>query len=268
MKDRPLKIVPRYDTELQLLEEQLRAQWKPGQTLQVLEAGCGRKWYFRMDGVDYELTGIDLDAAALEARRVQMKDLKHGVVGDLRTIQLPPASFDVIYNAFVLEHVEGARQVLDNFVRWLKPGGIMIIRVPDKDGVQGFLARHTPHFLHVLYYRWAWKMKDAGKPGFAPYPTIYDEVISRRGLLEYCAANGLEVVEEIGVGSYRRGHGLASRITPLVARVISLLSFGRIHDQYVDRTLVARKPLRAGVVPDLAAPSALQGLAAAGSRAA
>ena len=240
-----MKIIPRYEAELQLLEEQLRAQWQPGQMRKVLEAGCGRTWYFRMDGVDYELTGIDLDAEALHARRVQMKDLKHGLVGDLRTVELPPESFDVIYNAFVLEHVEGARKVLDNFVRWLKPGGIMIIRVPDKDGVQGFLARHTPHFLHVLYYRWAWKIKNAGKPGFAPYPTIYDEVISRRGMHEFCEANGLEVVEEIGVGSYRRGHGLISRITPFVARLISVFSLGRVHDKYVDRTLIARKPARA-----------------------
>lgn len=236
-----LKIIPRYETELELLEQHLKAQWKPGQVLQVLEAGCGREWYFRMQGIDYELTGVDMDGEALNARRLVKKDLRHTVVGDLRSVELPAQSFDVIYNAFVLEHVEGAHKVLDNFVRWLRPGGMMIIRVPDKDGVQGFLARHTPHFFHVFYYRWAWKMKNAGKPGFAPYPTIYDEVISRRGLLEFCKANGLDVVEEFGVGTYRRGHGLISRITPLVARVVSILSLGRIHDRYVDRTLVARK---------------------------
>lgn len=236
-----MKIIPRYEDELALLERHLKDQWQPGKVLQVLEAGCGREWYFRMQGVDYELTGVDMDADALDARRNIKKDLKHSFVGDLRTVQLPDGGFDVIYNAFVLEHVDGARRVLDNFVRWLKPGGIMIIRVPDKDGVQGFLARHTPHFFHVFYYRHAWKMKNAGKPGFAPYPTIYDDVISRRGLLEFCAANGLQVVDEIGVGSYRRGHGLISRITPFVAGAINLLSFGKVHDKYVDRTLIARK---------------------------
>jgi len=237
-----MKILKRYEDELALLEHHLVAQARPGQTLQVLEAGCGREWYFRMDGVQYELTGIDLDESALRARREISKDLTRGIVGDLRTAQLPAESFDVVYNAFVLEHVHGAEQVLKNFVRWLKPGGLLVIRVPDRDGVQGFLARMTPHFMHVWYYRWAWKMKDAGKPGFAPYPTVYDEVISRRGMHEYCRSKGLEVVEEIGVGSYRRGHGVVARITPFVARMISLLSLGRIHDRYVDRTLVARKP--------------------------
>jgi len=236
-----MKIIQNYDDELALIESHLAARARPGETLQVLEAGCGRKWYFKMRGVDFELTGIDLDAEALRARLEISKDLKRGIVGDLRTAQLPDAGYDIIYNAFVLEHVEGAEKVLHNFLRWLRPGGLLVIRVPDKDGVQGFLARMTPHFLHVWYYRWAWKMKDAGKPGFAPYPTIYDEVISRRGLLEFCRRNGLQVVEEIGVGSYRRGHGVLARITPLVARALSLLSFGKVHDRYVDRTLIARK---------------------------
>lgn len=236
-----MKVFERYEDELAVLEGYLKAQAKPGETMQVLEAGCGREWYFRMQGVDYRLTGIDLDADALKARKEISKDLHEGILGDLRTANLPANRYDVVYNAFVLEHVAGAEQVLDNFVRWLKPGGLMIIRVPDKDGVQGFLARMTPHFFHVWYYRWAWKMKDAGKPGFAPYPTIYDHVISRRGLLDYCQKNGLTVVDEIGVGSYRRGHGMIARITPFVARVVSLLTFGAVHDRFVDRTLVARK---------------------------
>lgn len=236
-----MKILKRYEDELALLEHHLVAQARPGQTLQVLEAGCGREWYFRMDGVQYELTGIDLDESALRARREISKDLTRGIVGDLRTAQLPAESFDVVYNAFVLEHVHGAEQVLKNFVRWLKPGGLLVIRVPDRDGVQGFLARMTPHFFHVWYYRWAWKMKDAGKPGFAPYPTVYDDVISRSGLLSFCRENGLVPVEEIGVGSYSRGHGVLARITPLVARIISLATFGKVHDRYVDRSLVARK---------------------------
>ena len=236
-----MKIIEKYDDELALIESHITAQASPGKTLQVLEAGCGRKWYFKMRGVDFELTGIDLDAEALRARLEISKDLKRGIIGDLRTAQLPDAGYDIIYNAFVLEHVEGAEKVLHNFLRWLRPGGLLVIRVPDKDGVQGFLARMTPHFLHVWYYRWAWKMKDAGKPGFAPYPTFYDQVISRRGLLEFCRRNGLQVVEEVGVGSYRRGHGVLARITPLVARALSLLSFGKVHDRYVDRTLIARK---------------------------
>ncbi|HTQ36124.1 MAG TPA: methyltransferase domain-containing protein [Steroidobacteraceae bacterium] len=227
--------------ELAILEGHIKAQSRPGQTMAVLEAGCGREWYFRMEGIDYELTGIDLDAEALKARQEIKKDLTHGIVGDLRTAQLPAATFDLVYNAYVLEHVAGAELVLRNMVHWLKPGGLLIVRVPDKDSVQGFLARTTPHFFHVWYYRWVWKLKDAGKPGFAPYPTVYDEVISRAGMRDFCAANGLAILEEIGLGTYRRGHGLLAKLTPFIARMVSLLTLGKVHDKYVDRTLVARK---------------------------
>lgn len=198
-------------------------------------------WYFHLDGLAYELTGLDLDPSALAARRANKGDMTHSFVGDLRTAALPESNFDVIYNAFVLEHVENARQALVNFTRWLKPGGLLIVRVPDRDSVQGFLARFTPHWFHVLYYRWAWKLKDAGKPGFAPYRTIYDDVVSRQGLEEFCTRNGMQVVEVLGVGTFRRGYGLASRVTPIVAWVVSMLTFGRVHARYVDLTVVARK---------------------------
>lgn len=236
-----MRIVPQYEDEIRLLEQHIKAQKRGDAPLQILEAGCGREWYFRLDGVPYELTGLDLDAAALEARRSVKGDMHHSFVGDLRTAVMPLAHYDVIYNAFVLEHVAGAERVLGNFVRWLKPGGLMIIRVPDRDSVQGFVARHTPHWLHVLYYRWAWKLKDAGKPGFAPYPTVYDAVVSRGGLRQFCERNGLDVVEVLGVGSFRRGYGLASRITPIVARLVSLLTFGRVHAKFVDLAFVMRK---------------------------
>jgi hypothetical protein len=141
----------------------------------------------------------------------------------------------------VLEHVRGAEQVLENFVQWLRPGGILILRVPDRNSVQGFLARLTPHWAHVLYYRWAWRMKDAGKPGFAPYPTIYDRVVSVSGLRRFCAKQGLIIREELGVGSYRRGYGIIGCLTPIVARLVSWLTLRRIHCDYVDFTIVAQK---------------------------
>ena len=236
-----MRIIGEYEAEIALLESYLQQQVSDGKVLQILEAGCGRQWCFRMDGIAYELTGVDMDPAALEARRRTKRDLSHCIVGDLRTVALEPNKYDVIYNSFVLEHVRGAEQVLENFVQWLRPGGILILRVPDRDGVQGFLARLTPHWIHVLYYRWAWRMKEAGKPGFAPYPTIYDKVVSISGLRRFCANQGLIIKEELGVGSYQRGYGIARKFTPIVARLINWLTLGRIQRDYVDLTIVAQK---------------------------
>lgn len=238
-----MRLVSDYDDEIRLLETYIRAQSSGASPVQILEAGCGREWYFRLDRCSYELTGLDLDPAALGARRAIKGDMTRSFVGDVRNADLPEEHFDVIYNAFVLEHVEGAEQALVNFVKWLKPGGLLIIRVPDRHSVQGFLARSTPHWFHVLYYRWALKLKDAGKPGFAPYRTIYDPIVSQKRLEQFCIDHGLEIVEILGVGTFQRGYGMARKITPIVARMISFLSFGHVHDRFVDLTIIVRKPV-------------------------
>jgi SAM-dependent methyltransferase len=212
-----MRILSEHEREIEVLEQHLKLQARGGTVLQILEAGCGRKWYFTMDQIPFELTGVDLDAAAMEARITRQKDLTRMIVGDLRTVQLGPNSYDVIYNAYVLEHVSDAEKVLENFVRWLKPGGILILTVPDRDSVHGFMTRLLPFSIHVLYYKLAWGLKEAGKPGFAPYPTVYDPVVSRRGLREFSEKHRLTIREEFGFGSYRRGRGIFKTLTPLFA---------------------------------------------------
>src|SRR5262245_31801626 len=130
-----MRILQNVRDEIGFVEQCIRRLADQRGALQILEAGCGRRWHCQLDGVDYELTGLDLDEAALVARQADQADLTHAIVGDLRTAELEPGKYDVIYNACVLEHIQGAEMVLDNFVRWLRPGGLIIIRVPDRDSV-------------------------------------------------------------------------------------------------------------------------------------
>jgi SAM-dependent methyltransferase len=112
--------------------------------LQILEAGCGRKWPIDLSGARYRLTGVDLDAKALEARKNEVRDLHEAIVGDLCSIDFPRAHFDVIYSAFVLEHIKGAEEVLEKLVLWLKPGGLLILQVPDRDQSTGSSRESRP----------------------------------------------------------------------------------------------------------------------------
>lgn len=237
-----MRIVKSYTKELELVGTFIRRQAKPGQVLHILEAGCGREWYFDLGNIPHEVTGVDTDAEALRSRVDIQKDLTYAVLGDLRTLTFAPGSFDVIYSSFVLEHVSGAETVLKNFVRWLKPGGVLIVRVPDLSSVQSFVARRLPHRLAVFYYRYGRGFKNAGMPGFAPYPIFYDEVIGNSGLRSFCTAHGLEILEELGVGTYAdRGRGIFRYGIFLFARLVHMATFGRVHDRYVDLTLIARK---------------------------
>ena len=155
-----------------------------GRKLSIVEAGCGGPWLIDLSSVDYTLTGVDLDARALELRMTKARDLDEGICGDICTLELPAGSFDVVYSFYVLEHVERADIALENLIKWLAPGGLLLLRLPDPRTVRGFLTRLLPHRTHVWYHRYVHRLQFAGQPGHAPYQVHYHPVIDRERLCE------------------------------------------------------------------------------------
>jgi SAM-dependent methyltransferase len=229
------------EQEFRLLETYITQKATDGHPLKILEAGCGRRWPLDLGGIQYTLTGIDLDKDALDLRKSKFDDLDETIIGDLRSIDLGENQYDVIYNSFVLEHVENARRVLDNFYNWLKPGGILILRIPDRNSVYGLVTRLTPFWLHVYYRKYISRFPNAGKPGFGPYPTFYDLVVSRAGIHEFCRDKGLLIKEEYGQGDYLGGRGLFPVFTKMFARGLSLLSLGSLPWKHNNLTYVLEK---------------------------
>jgi 2-polyprenyl-3-methyl-5-hydroxy-6-metoxy-1,4-benzoquinol methylase len=194
--------------------------------LHILEAGCGQYWPLDLKDIQFTLTGVDIDEDALQLRRSRYNDLSKIIVGDLRSVDLQKNRYDVIYNSYVLEHIDGAEGVLDKFSNWLKPGGILILRIPDRNSVRGFFTRVTPFWFHVFYNKYIVRFRDAGKSGFGPYPTFYNPVVSRAGIREYCRNNHFIIKEEYGQGS-DFGEGITGFLIYLIARTVSLLSLGK-----------------------------------------
>jgi SAM-dependent methyltransferase len=224
-----LPLTGSWKQEREVIESLIRPRIQDGLVLQILEAGCGRQWGLNLGSTGYRLTGVDLDGDALRARLEVSKDLDKAVVGDLRTVDLEPAEFDVIYNSYVLEHIPDAERVLINFCRWLKPRGLIVIRIPDPFSVYGFMARVTPHWFHVFYYRWIVGFPNAGKPGYGPYPVYYDKVVSREGIRRFCEQNQLSLVAEYGTGGYyQRGTGISRWVLFVFRRAIGLLSLRKL----------------------------------------
>lgn len=241
----PLKLLSSYEQRKQIIESAIWQKATTGMPLQILEAGCGQKWQMSLQGVDYSLTGVDLDGAALAIRKKEFNDLDEMIEGDLRIVDLPAGSFDVIYNSYVLEHVDGAAAVLNNFVMWLKPDGIIILKIPDPNSVKGFFTRVTPHGFHVLYYRYFLGQKMAGQPGYTPYRTYFDPVVSRSGMSDFCQNSGLEIVAEYGDGLHKPGKGPAKWLYQLFIKTISMLSLGSLSARHSDLLYVLRlKPAK------------------------
>lgn len=240
----PLRLNDRRGPGAPLLERRICEKAAVSEApLRILEAGCGNKWPLNLDSIAYQLTGVDLDREALGIRKAAVRGADEFLVGDLRTTELfAPNSFDVIYNSFVLEHVDGAQRVLDNFLRWLVPGGLMILRFPDRNSVYGFLTRNSPFWFHVFVKKYIQGVKNAGKPGFDPYPTHYDAVLSRRGIHGYCREQGCIVKDESGYSGYLPDHALLRPLSHLVVRSVAALSFGALDWRYNNLTYVIEKP--------------------------
>jgi SAM-dependent methyltransferase len=209
--------------------------------LDILDAGCGRKWGLDLDGIQYTLTGVDNDKDFLDIRSNKQRDLDIAILGDLRTVTLEESHYDVIYNSYVLEHIDGAEGVLKNFVRWLKPGGILILIIPNRDSAKGFLTRMTPFWFHIFYKRYVKKKKDAGKPGHDFFPTFFDKVVSRRGIHEFCKKHGLVIRAEYSAGHGRKFRWVTRILSRLLIWIVHLGSFQRLSAKYANLIYVIEK---------------------------
>ena len=129
----------RWNLQRSVLSSFLKEYFHNSDKVKILEAGCGKKWNLNLEGIDYELTGVDISKEALEIRKYQQQDLDIIITGDLRTIELNNAKYDVVYCSNVLEHINGAEKVLDKLFRWIKPNGFLLLLTPDKDTVFGFI---------------------------------------------------------------------------------------------------------------------------------
>lgn len=120
----------------------------------VLDVGCGRGAQlalFREMG--WETVGVDVSDEA--ARQAEAKGIPV-VLGDLLTVDLPRASFDLVIMTHSLEHLHAPGPTLDRIRELLRPGGVVQVTVPNfaSLGARAFgpywysleLPRHLTHF--------------------------------------------------------------------------------------------------------------------------
>ena len=158
------------------------------------------------------------------------------ILGDLRAVPLPPRSFDVVYCAFLLERIPNAALVLDRFVATLRPGGLLLLRIQDRNCAAAVLDRSAPEPLR----RALWDRLHPGEPG--PFPAVYDPLTSARGIESYAAAHGLVITRR------ESARTLPDRPVRLAAALrttrvmIGFLSRNQRTDAHDELLYVIRKP--------------------------
>ena len=97
----------------------------------------------------------------------------------------------------------------------------MIIKVPDYDSVYAFVTRNTPHAFHIFYKKYLRGDKNAGKPGYGPYPTVHEKVIARKPFREAVYANSMELMHELG-------YGTLPKVQQMFTSLVSFLTLGKL----------------------------------------
>lgn len=122
----------------------------------LLDVGCGGGLFLgMMKQRGWDVVGLDFSAEASEVAR-KSQDV-HVEVGSLEHAPFPPESFAAISMFHVMEHLIDPGAYLDAAKRLLKPGGRLIVQVPDAGtlGLKIFGSRWNPLDIprHLQHFR-------------------------------------------------------------------------------------------------------------------
>jgi SAM-dependent methyltransferase len=204
----------------------------------VLEAGCGSASHLDF-GHGARLVGIDISQRQLDRNAL----LHEKILGDIQHYKLGSEKFDVIVCWDVLEHLPLPELAMRNFSYAIKPGGLVILKLPNVLSVKGLVTKFLPHWVHVFAYRYFYGDREAGKNDNPPFKAYLRFRASVSGLQSQAAQLGLRsaYVTTFDAAAF---HWLKQkRVTHFMYRIakeiVGFLSFGQIGDS--ELVLVFRK---------------------------
>jgi len=121
----------------------------------LLDIGCSSGGFLRtLKGGDWKLYGVEMSPE--EARTTEANSGAQVYVGGILDAPFPESSFDVITGFHVLEHVPQPIDVVIRLQKWLKPGGILYLHVPNIEALEARLFRSYWYGLelprHLLHF--------------------------------------------------------------------------------------------------------------------
>ncbi|MFI6500434.1 class I SAM-dependent methyltransferase [Nonomuraea typhae] len=224
-------VAPRGD----LFGQRIREQWTEqlGRRLDILLAGCAHDEQLVLERIETRVTGVDVELPAIRTIMESRHDLAAWALGDMRSVPMPPRSFDVIRLTFLLERIEHAELVLDRMLQALRPGGLILLRMRDRSSAYGWCDRVTPRWLRRLVWR---RVVAEGTPG--PLPAVYEPVTSRDGMHAFCLTRGLMITDD---ETATTGPAMG-RIGSAAVALVDKLTRGRLPSAHDEVTMVIRKP--------------------------
>jgi SAM-dependent methyltransferase len=216
----------------------------PARPVRVLQAGCLAPLRelgigeLAEGGRDITVSVVDADDPFARAVLAQTADAYDDViVGDLRTVPLPPRGFDVVYCGHLLERVPHVELVLDRLVGGLRPGGLLLIRLTDRESSRGLLDRTLPPAIRQAL----WRRLHPGVPG--PFRPVYEKAASECGIAAYALMRGLVIAQRSAERTLPGSPRRLSASVRVACAAIHWLSRGRFTNDHDDLLYVIRKPV-------------------------
>jgi SAM-dependent methyltransferase len=121
----------------------------------LLDLGCSSGQFLAsMQSDSWKLYGVEMSADCAKAAEARCG--AQVFVGNVLDAPFPPESFDVITCFDVLEHLFYPRKVMEKVSKWLKPGGIFFVQVPNIDSAEARVFGTYWHGLelprHLFHY--------------------------------------------------------------------------------------------------------------------
>jgi SAM-dependent methyltransferase len=135
-----------------------------GRDTELLDLGAGAGILEDMNfrGLVNHVAGIDPDPRVCENPYL---DSAHVGYGEL--LPYGDQSFDVVFADNVLEHLANPLAVFMEVQRVLRPGGVFMVKTPNRWHYVPVIASLTPHWFHQLINRWRGRKSDD------TFPTLY-----------------------------------------------------------------------------------------------
>ena len=132
----------------------------------ILEVGCAPgKWLaFAAQELGLKPSGIEYSKAGMEAtkKNFSLIGIESGFVeyGDFFEIK-PHKQFDIVMSLGFIEHFSNVDDVVDLHLQWLKPGGTLVLGVPNFRGIyhpiqaildKTILEKHNLEIMNLCYF--------------------------------------------------------------------------------------------------------------------
>lgn len=182
----------------------------------LLDVGAGAGQIAALDfkALANRVCGIDPDPRVID--NPALHEAKQGAGED---IPYPDETFDVVISANVLEHLINPLRVFQEVSRVLKPGGLFIVKTPNRHHYMPLIARITPTWFHRL----ALRLRGSQRADADTFPTQYKinttKAIRRTALAANLGVISIELTE--GRPEYLRMSALTYLCGALYERAVN-----------------------------------------------